>query len=131
MESVVKSLWVGMGGFIGANARFWLGEWFGQRGAMVFPWGTFAINILGSLIIGGFFAWELAYQPHFAYRLFFAVGICGGFTTFSSFSWESFRLMEKGNWLACGGYIAGSVILCIAACTIGFFLARLVIGGAA
>ncbi len=125
----MKSLWVGLGAFIGANFRFWFGEWLGQRGAMVFPVATFAINLLGSLAIGIFFAWELKHLPNFAYRLFFAVGICGGFTTFSTFSWETLRLIEHGEWLYCGLYVAGSVILTVVACASGFFLTRSILGG--
>lgn len=126
MESVVKSLWVGLGAFIGANARFWLGELFGHR---AFPWATFAINVSGSLAIGIYYAWELRHNPHSAHRLFWAVGLCGGFTTFSAFSWETLRMMEKGEWLACGGYVIGSVVLTIAACASGFFLTRSMLAG--
>jgi CrcB protein len=129
MESVAKSLWLGAGAFIGANMRFWFGEWLGQRGAMVFPWATFLINVGGSVLIGIFYAFELRYTPNFAYRLFFAVGICGGFTTFSTFSWETLRLMERGHWPAAIAYVAGSVALTVAGCYMGFFLTRAAIGG--
>jgi CrcB protein len=124
MGPVAKSLWIAGGAAIGANLRFWLGELVGQRGAMVFPWATFAINVLGSLAIGIFYAWEMKYTPHFQARLFIAVGICGGFTTFSTFSWESLRLMEKGEWFAFGVYAVGSVVLTIAACALGYFVTR-------
>lgn len=126
MESVVKSLWIGFGAFIGANARFWLGELIGHR---AFPWATLGINTLGSLVIGIFFALELKHNPSTAFRLFIAVGICGGFTTFSAFSWETLRLLEKGDWLAGGAYVLGSVVLTIAACGSGFFLTRSILGG--
>lgn len=126
MESVVKSLWIGFGAFIGANARFWLGELIGHR---AFPWTTLAINILGSLIIGVFYAWELKNAPAIASRLFIAVGICGGFTTFSAFSWETLRLLEKGDWLAGGAYVISTVVLTIVACSAGFFLTRSILGG--
>lgn len=129
MESLAKSLWLGAGAFIGANMRFWFGEWLGQRGAMVFPWATFLINVAGSVLIGIFYAFELRYTPNFAYRLFFAVGICGGFTTFSTFSWETLRLMERGHLLAAGGYVLGSLVLTVTGCFLGFFLTRAAIGG--
>ena len=129
MESLVKSLWLGTGAFIGANLRFWFGEWLGQRGAMVFPLATFMINVAWSLAIGSFYAFELRYTPNFAYRLFLAVGICGGFTTFSTFSWEALRLMERGHWPAATFYVLGSALLSIVACYIGFATTRLVLGG--
>jgi fluoride exporter len=129
MEALAKSLWVGVGGFVGANLRFWIGEIMGQRGAMVFPWGTLIINVAGSLAIGVFCAWELKYLPHFAYRLLFAVGICGGFTTFSTFSWEAIRLAEKSQWLSAAVYVAASVVLSIGACAAGFFIAKPMFGG--
>jgi len=129
MEALAKSLWVGVGGFIGSNLRFWFGEMLGQRGAMVFPWATLLINVAGSLAIGAFYAWELKYMPHFAYRLLFAVGICGGFTTFSTFSWEAIRLAEKSHWLAALVYISASVVVSVGACAAGFFIARPMFGG--
>lgn len=129
MEPLIKSLWVGVGAFVGANLRFWIGEWMGQRGDMAFPWATFAINVLGSLLIGSFFAWELKQNPNHAYRLFIAVGLCGGFTTFSAFSWESLRLMERGQWWTFGLYASGSVILTIAACAVGFGATRSLLAG--
>lgn len=96
---------------------------------MVFPWATFAINIFGSLAIGIFYAWEAKYTPHFEARLFFAVGICGGFTTFSTFSWESLRLMEKGEWLSFSAYAIGSVVFTVAACALGYFAMRAALQG--
>ena len=129
MDALTKSLWLGAGAFLGANMRFWLGEWMDQRGAIVFPWETFLINVSGSILIGIFYAFELRYTPNFAYRLFLAVGICGGFTTFSTFSWETLRMMEKGQWGIAGLYVAASVILTISGCYIGFALARTALGG--
>ena len=126
MESVAKSLWIGFGAFIGANARFWLGELIGHR---AFPWATLTINVIGSLAIGIFYAWELRQAPHSAFRLFFAVGICGGFTTFSAFSWETLRLLEKGDWVAGGAYVLASIFMTILACAGGFYLTRSILGG--
>lgn len=126
MESVIKSLWVGFGAFIGANARFWLGEIITHR---AYPWATFAINVSGSLAIGIFYAWEMQRNPHSVHRLFWAVGLCGGFTTFSAFSWEALRMIEKGSWLALGTYVFGSVVTTIAACALGFVVSRSILAG--
>ena len=124
MGPIAKSLWVAGGAAIGANLRFWLGQGVALLGSFTFPWATFGINILGSLAIGVFFAWETNHAPNFGARLFFAVGICGGFTTFSSFSLESLRLMEQGEWFAFVCYVVGSVVLTIGACALGYFAMR-------
>jgi CrcB protein len=91
-----------------------------------FPWGTLIINVTGSFLIGLFaslFAsrWDL---PQAA-RIFLTVGVCGGFTTFSTFSLDSFYLMERGEMLAAGAYVAASVILSIAALIAAMHVDRL------
>ena len=120
MEALVKSLWVGLGAFIGANARFWLGEMVTRS----HPFATFTIYVCGSVAIGIFYAWEIARNPDLAHRLFWAVGLCGGFTTFSAFSWETLRMVEKGSWLAAGAYVVGSVALTIGGCALGYYVTR-------
>jgi CrcB protein len=84
--------------------------------ASTFPWGTLIINISGSFLIGlfvGMFAtrWDL---PQ-AIRVFLTVGICGGYTTFSTFSLDAFYLMERGEAVAAGAYMVGSVVLSVGA----------------
>jgi CrcB protein len=116
---------VAIGGAIGSVARYLVGiasgKWFG----LAFPWGTLIINIAGSFLIGIFvecFAlrWDL---PQVA-RLFLTVGICGGFTTFSTFSLDAFVLMERGATWSAAAYIAGSVVLSISALFAGLQLIR-------
>lgn len=128
MESLIKSLWLGLGAFLGGIARFWIGEIL-RHSSNSFPWATFGINVVGSLLIGSFYAWELKSNPAAAYRLFFAVGVCGGFTTFSTFSWETLCLMEKGQWVQAVSYAVASVLLTVAACAGGFYLTRMAISG--
>ncbi|POB12291.1 fluoride efflux transporter CrcB [Sulfobacillus sp. hq2] len=84
-------VWVFLGGFVGAVARFEAGQWIGQRTIGPFPWGTFSINTVGSLFIGLLFARPLA--PPLLNLL--DVGFTGAFTTFSTFSYETLRLMEE------------------------------------
>jgi CrcB protein len=103
------------GGAIGSVARYLVGTWAGKM-FINFPWGTLIINVTGSFLIGlfvGLFAtkWDL---PQAA-RIFLIVGICGGYTTFSTFSLDSFHLMEKGEALAAGAYMIGSVVLSLGA----------------
>ena len=98
-------------------ARYWGAE---------FPWVTIAINVLGSFVIGAFAAltdsngrWPLGGLA----RQFVMVGICGGYTTFSSFSLQSLTLLLDGLWLEAGANIVLSVVLCLAAVALGHALA--------
>ena len=117
---------VAVGGSIGSIARYLVAigasRWFGPN----FPWGVLIINVTGSFLIGAFvglFAtrWDL---PQAA-RIFLTVGICGGYTTFSTFSLDSYYLMERGELGAALIYMVASVCLSIGALMGGLFLARL------
>jgi fluoride exporter len=94
--------WVGLGGFLGANARYLLGGYISERWGAVFPLGTFVINVTGSFILGFFMAYAQDrpwLEP--TARLMFAVGFVGAYTTFSTFEYESMRLIpQRGLMLA-------------------------------
>jgi len=98
---MIKSIFlVGLGGFVGSAARFLVSRYFQENVASVFPWGTFTVNIIGSLLIGIIFG--ISEKGEFLspeIRLFLAVGICGGFTTFSTFSNDAFILMRNQEWI--------------------------------
>ncbi len=115
-----------IGGGIGAVARYWLqGAVYGWTGAD-FPYGTLAVNVLGSLFIGllmSLFQERFLVQP--ALRLFLTIGILGGFTTFSTFSFETFALLREGS-VAAGLLNAGvSLVGCLGATWLGAVLGRL------
>lgn len=105
-------LWVALGGAIGSAARFLVGGWFAARFGADFPYGTFFINVTGSFIIGLFlaFAQERLYVSPYL-RMFFAVGIVGGYTTFSTFEFETIRLLQNGEFLRGAFYSVGSVVI--------------------
>jgi len=116
---------VALGGAVGSVARYLVGIGSGKLFGFNFPWGTLIINIAGSMLIGalaGLFAfkWDL---PQ-AVRIFLTVGVCGGFTTFSTFSLDSYYLIERGQLAAAGLYIASSVILSIAGLVAALHLIR-------
>ncbi|RTL54546.1 MAG: fluoride efflux transporter CrcB [Bradyrhizobiaceae bacterium] len=116
---------VAVGGAFGSVARYLVGIGSGKLFGLDFPWGTLIINVTGSFLIGVFvesFAlrWDL---PQVA-RVFLTVGICGGFTTFSTFSLDTAFLMERGELAAAAAYIAASVVLSIAALFAGLHLIR-------
>jgi CrcB protein len=121
----VDYLWVGLGGFLGANARYALGAWIVQRAGPAFPWHTLLINVTGSLAIGAVLTLlteRLVADP--AWRLFLVAGFLGGYTTFSSYTFEGLELLREGQWLAALWYALGSNLLGLAATYLGMVLAR-------
>jgi len=121
----VDYLWVGLGGFLGTNARYALGTWIVQRAGLSFPWHTLLINVTGSLAIGAILVLlteRLVADP--AWRLFLVVGFLGGYTTFSSYTFEGLELLREGQWLAALWYALGSNLLGLAATYLGMVLAR-------
>jgi fluoride exporter len=125
--SAASFLWVAVGGALGSVARYWLAAFVAGLTGPYFPWGTLLINVLGSFLIGWFGAWTGANGSVVVpadVRVFVMVGICGGFTTFSSFSLQTLELLFSGELLLAGGYILGSVALCLLAVWAGVLLAR-------
>ena len=118
------SLLVIGGSAIGGLARYWLAILVGEVLGGLFPWGTLLINVLGSLMIGVAGSATDA-RDHAAFRAFLMVGICGGFTTFSSFSLQTFEMMENGRAVPAFGYITASVALCLLATWAGWQLGKL------
>ena len=119
-------LWVALGSALGGVARFGLGLLAGRLWGDSFPWGTIGINILGSFIIGFFGALTTPEGPIPAsqsLRIFVMVGICGGFTTFSSFSLQTVSLARDGSWLGAMANVLLSVTLCLLAVTLGHYSA--------
>ncbi len=121
---------IGLGGFIGANTRYLLQQWAANQWAADFPYGTMLINVSGSFVIGFFLTLatgRLNISPEL--RLLVATGFLGGYTTFSSFSYETFRLVEQSGWWTAGINFAGNAGLGLVAVVLGIFLARWVQGG--
>lgn len=116
-------LYVALGSALGGVARFVLGGWM-QRASSGFPWGTLTINIVGSFVLGWVMRYALAVPMRPDTRTFLTVGICGGFTTFSTFSYETVMLLRDGQWLRAGSYVAASVLLGLAGVLAGFAVAR-------
>ena len=125
MRFLEESIYVAAGAALGANARYWLGYWLVGRTHAGFPWHTLIINVSGSLALGAFVALALVHGWGHNWRLFFVVGLCGGFTTFSAFSAEMIRLMEERQMFAAAGYFLGSNFLSIGACFLGAHFARI------
>jgi CrcB protein len=118
-------LWVAIGGALGSVGRYWVSGFVAERFGETFPWGTILINLTGSFIIGAFAAFtdpdgRVLATPGF--RQFFMFGICGGYTTFSSFSLQTLRLAQDRQWLYAGGNVILSVALCLVAVWLGYWL---------
>jgi CrcB protein len=111
MSNMERYLLVMLGGAIGAALRYGLGAWVQGLAGPGFPWGTFLINLTGSFLIGLVLRLSLEGAMSPEWRLFLAVGVLGGYTTFSTFSWETLTLVQQGEWLKAFLYVAGSVVL--------------------
>lgn len=122
---MLNLLYIGAGGALGAMLRHVFGKLSLQLLGLSFPYGTLGVNIIGSALMGIFIGIMARNQaPHEAMHLFIAVGVLGGFTTFSSFSLDAITLMQRGEWWAAALYIAASLILSLAALMLGLWLMR-------
>lgn len=115
-------LFIGLGGGIGSICRYVMALAIGKWIDVSFPWGTFVINVLGSLLIGLFLGMFDKSLFNDASKLLLITGFCGGFTTFSAFSSENINLLMAGQWLTALAYSALSVVLGIAAVWLGYKL---------
>jgi CrcB protein len=126
-DALQKTWWVGFGGFLGANARYWLGGWIQSRWGADFPWGTFVINITGSFVLGLFLTlvterYALPQTP--ILRWVVAIGFVGAYTTFSTFEFETLSLVTTGALLRACGNAFGSLFAGFAAVWLGVVLGR-------
>jgi len=123
-----RYLLVALGGAIGTVGRYWLSGVVAQTVGETFPWGTLLINVTGSFVIGFFGTLTGPDGRIFASantRQFVMTGICGGYTTFSSFSLQTLNLMNDGQTLYAGSYIVLSVTLCLIGVWLGVALASM------
>jgi CrcB protein len=118
-------LWLGLGGALGTIGRYWINGLV-SRHFESFPMGTLVINVTGSFIIA-FFATMTAPSGRWlvspTFRAFFMTGICGGYTTFSSFSLQTIDLARDGQWLYAGANAVGSLVLSLTAAWLGYVAA--------
>jgi CrcB protein len=129
----VTAIWIALGGAAGTLARYYIALWMMPLSRNL-PWGTIAINVVGSFAISFFGALTIAggrYPAGDLWRTAFMVGVCGGFTTFSSFSLQTLDLIRAGAPGRAVLNIAISVILCLGSVTLGYLLAERLNGGVA
>jgi CrcB protein len=123
----IAYLWVAIGGALGSVSRYWLSGLIASRFGETFPFGTLVINVTGSFLIGIFAALavpegRMDSQSRAFATQFLMIGVCGGYTTFSSFSLQTLNLLHDREWLYAGGNVILSVILCMAAVWLGWML---------
>lgn len=118
----VVYLYLAVGGALGTIARFGVGGWIETLAAEGFPWPTFGVNIAGSLLLGTIIGYEQLGGLSADMRALIAVGFCGAFTTFSTFSLETFSLLQRGETARAAVYALGSVLLGLIGVFAGFHL---------
>lgn len=118
-------LLIGLGGFIGANLRYWMTGWVAERMGQTFPWGTLVINLSGSLLLAVFIGWSAQHvtlDPRV--RMLVAIGFFGAYTTFSTYANESILLMESGDWLGAVSNVLGTNLVCLVGAIVGLAIGR-------
>jgi CrcB protein len=127
LESALQTiLFISLGAVVGANLRYFLGQYVVKLIPSSLPYGTLIINVTGSFILALFLVWtteRVLADPR--WRLMIAVGFCGGYTTFSSYAYETFALFEQGQWLTCALNILTNNVLCLLGTVLGAMLARI------
>lgn len=121
-----NAFWIFVGGGLGSLGRWWFSGWIAQRFGETFPWGTLIVNVSGSFVIGLFFTVtspEGRWSASSSFRQFFMIGICGGYTTFSSFSLQTLTLAEDGQWFKATANCVLSLVLCLLGVWLGHIVA--------
>src|SRR5437879_6994435 len=122
----VQYVAVAAGAMLGANLRYLVGNWAADRWGADFPYGTFLINVTGAFAIGvllAFIGERVGVSP--LWRLFFATGFLGGYTTFSSYAWEALTLADQGAWFRAVLYVVGSNVVGLIGVWLGAIAGRL------
>jgi CrcB protein len=122
-----RTLLVALGGLVGCVARYWLGGTVQRMAGETFPSGTLVVNVLGSMLIG--LVMTLSLERGLVnddVRILLTTGFCGGFTTMSTFSWETVALLREDQWVLALGNAGGTLVACLAAVWLGVVVARAV-----
>jgi len=125
---ITDSLTVGLGASLGANGRFWLSRWVQSRTEPPFPWGTFWVNVTGCFGVGLIAGLMLGFNWSPSWRNLVIIGFLGGYTTFSSFSLETYNLLQRGIYLQALLNIVGSVSIGLLGTWAGDVISKLIAG---
>ncbi len=120
-------LLVGVGGFVGSSARYLLSYYLNNGKYIILPLGTLLANLIGSFLFGYFMATLMkSDSENSVWNLLLVTGFCGGFTTFSTFSYENFNYLQQSEYLLFFGYTSISIVIALALITFGFWLGKVV-----
>lgn len=125
LKSSQAVLWVSLGAVVGANLRYLVSQCLSKLAPLGIPLGTLVVNVTGSFVLGLFLTWttdRVLADPR--WRLAIAVGLCGGYTTFSSFAYETLVLLEQGQWEPFAWNLILTNLLCMASVMAGAAIAR-------
>jgi len=120
----VAYLWISLGAVVGASVRYFLSGYIARSLASSFPYGTLLINVSGSLVLGFFLMTSERILLDTRWRFLIAIGFCGSYTTFSGYAFETFALLEQGQWHLVAWNVIASNLLCLASVLAGAALAR-------
>jgi CrcB protein len=121
-------LWIALGSALGGAARYWCYGFAARLAGETFPWGTLAVNVIGCSFIGLFASLtgpEGRWLAPSSFRMFVMTGICGGYTTFSTFSLETLNLARDGQWARALANVAASLLLCLVGVWLGHLVATM------
>jgi CrcB protein len=124
-----RLLWISAGGALGTAARYLLSGWLLRVLGPSFPYGTLAVNVIGSFLLGAIMRVGLEttlMSPDM--RLVLGTGVMGGFTTYSTFNYETLQYLQEGAWSLAGLNVAVTLLVCLAAGALGVAAARLLVG---
>jgi fluoride exporter len=126
---MARFLWICLGGAAGTGARYLLSGWLLRAAGPGFPWGTLAVNVIGSFLLG--LIMQIALTTDLispTLRLGLTTGVMGGFTTYSTFNYETLQYLQQSEWLAAFTNVAATLIACLAAGVLGVLGGRLLAG---
>jgi fluoride exporter len=126
---MARLLWICLGGAAGTGARYLLSGWLLRAAGPGFPWGTLAVNVLGSFLLGLIMQVSLTtglIPP--TLRLALTTGVMGGFTTYSTFNYETLQYLQQNDWLAACTNVAATLLVCLAAGVLGVLGGKLLAG---
>lgn len=126
----MTTLWIALGGAVGTVARYHVGEWLQRRAGGDFPWGTLAVNVVGSAVIAAIMLASLRGEPWSpTVRVALTTGVLGGFTTYSTFNYETLALVQRGAWSMAALYVGATLLGCFAAGLLAWHGVRALLAG--
>ena len=121
-------LLIAVGGAMGSVARYLVDGWVQSHAGATFPWGTLVVNVTGTLLLAFLARWLEGVAAPPEWRGFVALGFCGAYTTFSTFSYETMGLLNGGQSMRAAAYVGSSVLLSLLSVLVGFRLAAMILG---